>query len=126
MSQRQRAVRKANIVRATMKPAASKMFGYRERTERACDAWRQGNLTFAAHEFEVLSKHPKASEYERMEYTELSQGCKILAGQIKHPEDFNAMCSACGHDRFWHVLVVACIQCLNPETKESSCRGFVP
>jgi len=108
------------------KMASSKMLSYAAMTEIALDDWRGANLTAASKRFQVLAEHKQASENDRQNWLDMAQGCKILANQMKHPDYFNAMCSSCGHDRFWHVLEIACIQCLNPDTKESTCKGFVP
>ena len=106
--------------------AHSKIFAYHNRVDKALDAWRDGNLTFASKLFKELSTAKEASEGDKLNWSDMTEGCKILADQVKHPDDWDAQCKRCGHQRYWHVLQVACIQCLDPDTKESSCKAFIP
>ena len=99
---------------------------YTQLTERACNSWRDGKLTLAVRLFGECAAHKRATESTRQDWLDMAEGCKVLASQMKTPEDFYAACSACGHSRYWHTLVIACIQCLNVETGESKCRAFVP
>ncbi len=116
----------ANHTRKVMSKAATNMPSYHKRVDGALDAWGNENLAYAARQFSVLAQSPEATDIERQHWLDMAEGCKILAGQIKTPDSFTEPCSKCAHARYWHVLQIACIQCLDHDTQESACKAFVP
>jgi len=97
------------------------MMSYDAVCHRALDAWADENYTAAARYFRQLAKLEKNADVAADDI-QAAEGMDILAtytGNVSLP------CARCGHERYWHILQLACVQCLIYETQESLCQIFI-